>query len=82
MGRISYSLYIVHGPMIHTLGYAVFPLFWSVTGREDTWRHAVGFTAAYIVLVAVVVWVADLFWRTVDIPCIRLGKRFERLVCL
>jgi len=29
LGRISYSLYIVHGPMIHTLGYAVFPLFWS-----------------------------------------------------
>jgi peptidoglycan/LPS O-acetylase OafA/YrhL len=82
LGSISYSLYIVHGPLIHTLGYAVFPLFWSITGRDETWRYIVGFTAAYVVLVGVVIWVADVFWRTVDMPCVRLGKRFEKFVCV
>ncbi|KAK4455389.1 acyltransferase family-domain-containing protein [Podospora aff. communis PSN243] len=82
LGRISYSLYIVHGPLIHTLGYAVFPLFWSITGREETWRYVVGFAAAYVVLVGTVVLVADVFWRAVDMPCVRLGKRFEKSVCL
>lgn len=82
LGRISYSLYIVHGPLIHTLGYAVFPLFWSIAGREETWRYVVGFAAAYVVVVGAVVWLADVFWRMVDIPCVRLGKRVEKYVCL
>ncbi|KAK9415504.1 hypothetical protein SUNI508_10344 [Seiridium unicorne] len=37
LGRVSYSIYIVHGPLIHTVGYAVFPFFWSITGMEQTW---------------------------------------------
>ncbi|KXX81086.1 hypothetical protein MMYC01_202793 [Madurella mycetomatis] len=82
LGCISYSLYIVHGPLIHTLGYAVFPLFLSIAGREETWRYVVGFMAAYIVVVGAAVWLADIFWRMVDIPCVRLGKGFEKYVCL
>ncbi|KAI8627969.1 acyltransferase 3 [Xylariaceae sp. FL1651] len=66
--RISHSIYIVHGPLIHTVGYAIFPFFWYVTGL----------VAAYLVVVAIVIWVADVFWRAVDKPCLRSAKSLQR----
>ena len=77
LGRMSYSLYIVHGPLIHTVGYVVFPFFWKITGREETWRYVTGFMAAYFVLVSMIVLVADLFWRVVDQQCIKITKSFQ-----
>lgn len=77
LGRISYSIYIVHGPLIHTVGYAVFPFFWSIIGMEQTWRYVTGFVVAYLVLVAIVVWVSDVFWRAVDRPCLNLAKALQ-----
>jgi peptidoglycan/LPS O-acetylase OafA/YrhL len=74
LGRISYSLYIVHGPLIHTAGYALFPFFWMVSGRDETWRYVSGFVIAYLALACVTVYVADRFWVLVDIPFVRLAK--------
>lgn len=77
LGRISYSLYIVHGPLIHTVGYLVFPVFLTVSGTNETWRYFAGFLMAYLLLVMAVVWVADVFWRAVDEPCVQLAKRIK-----
>ncbi|GAW23812.1 hypothetical protein ANO14919_133890 [Xylariales sp. No.14919] len=82
LGRISYSLYILHGPMIHVVGYAIFPFFWTLTGREETWRYILGFLAAYTVFVGIIVWVADVFCRAVDEPCVRLARKIEQVVLL
>ena len=81
-GNVSYSLYIVHGPLIHTVGYALFPFFWTMTGTEDTWRYVVGFVAAYMTLVMIIVWVADLFWRLVDRPSTRVAGKLQRIMTL
>ncbi|CRL24207.1 Acyltransferase 3 [Penicillium camemberti] len=35
LGRVSYSLCLVHGPVMHGLGYRVFPLIWA--WRWDGW---------------------------------------------
>jgi peptidoglycan/LPS O-acetylase OafA/YrhL len=34
LGRISYSLYLVHGPVMHGVRYRVFPLIWAAVGRD------------------------------------------------
>lgn len=74
LGRISYSLYIVHGPLIHTIGYWLFPTMWNLTGHEEPWRYVIGFLAAYATFLAVAVIVADLFWRAIDAPSVRFAK--------
>lgn len=82
LGRISYSLYLIHGPLMHTLGYALFPLFWQITGVEETWRYVTGFAAAYLVFIVVAIWTADLVCRTIDEPCVRLAKIIQKQISL
>lgn len=80
LGKISFSLYIVHGPLVHTVGYAVFPFFWKFSGTQDVWRYVVGFAAGYVVLVTVVVWFADVFWRLIDLPSTSIAVAAQRLL--
>lgn len=80
LGKISFSLYIVHGPLVHTVGYAVFPFFWKISGTEDVWRYVVGFVAGYVVLVTVVIWVADVFWRLIDLPSTSIAVTAQQLL--
>ena len=80
LGRISYSLYIVHGPLIHTAGYTLFPLFWTVSGQDEAWRYFAGFAVAYLVLVCITIYVADRFCELVDMPFVRLARAFRDLV--
>lgn len=80
LGRISYSLYITHGPLIHTAGYTLFPLFWTVSGQDEPWRYFAGFAVAYLVLVCITVYMADRFCELVDMPFVRLARVFRDLV--
>jgi peptidoglycan/LPS O-acetylase OafA/YrhL len=76
LGRISYAIYLMHGPVIHTIGYAIERWAWGVTGIEG-WRYNAGFILASVFVVPSVVWAADLFWRSVDAPVVRFAKWFE-----
>jgi peptidoglycan/LPS O-acetylase OafA/YrhL len=76
LGRISYAIYLMHGPVIHTIGYATERWAWGVTGIEG-WRYNAGFTLASVFVVPSVIWAADLFWRSVDAPVVRFAKWFE-----
>lgn len=80
LGRISYSLYIVHGPLTHMIGYPLFKALWTVTGVDKVWRYVVGFLGAYFVLLVIIVCVADLFWRGIDMSFVRAARRFEKLI--
>lgn len=77
LGRISYSLYLVHGPVIHSFGYLLFPWMLRLVGRETTLRYCIGFGLAYTLLLVVVVWVADVFWRGVDMKSVRFAAWLE-----
>ncbi|PYH77579.1 hypothetical protein BO82DRAFT_377888 [Aspergillus uvarum CBS 121591] len=78
LGWISYSIYIVHGPLMHGLGYRLFPLMWQITGHEATGPYLMGFLLAWSVLLFVVFWVADRFAVAVDDNCVRIGKWLEK----
>ena len=74
LGKISYSLYIVHGPVIHSFGYLCFNYMWTRTGKEVVWRYCVGFGCGYFVTVIAIIWVADITWRGIDTRCVKLAR--------
>ncbi|KAK3327828.1 acyltransferase [Cercophora scortea] len=75
-GRISYAIYLMHGPVMHTVGYAIERKVWSYTGIEGS-AYNWGFVLASAFVVPVVVWVSDVFWRLVDAPVVRFSKWLE-----
>jgi hypothetical protein len=79
-GKISFSLYLVHGPIVHMLGFWLVPRCWEWTGKDSMLRKEIGFGIAFVFVTCVVVWTADIFWRLVDDKCVSLAKRIERLV--
>ncbi|KAK3945946.1 acyltransferase family-domain-containing protein [Diplogelasinospora grovesii] len=78
LGKISYSLYLVHGPVLHTVGYATERWVWTnITGIETEPAYNAGFALAAVVIVPMVIWAADVFWRAVDAPVVRFAKWVE-----
>ncbi|THY04144.1 hypothetical protein D6D03_03873 [Aureobasidium pullulans] len=46
LGKISFSLYLVHGFMIHTLYYSLLPVVWNIFGSETHLQKEVSFGVA------------------------------------
>lgn len=76
LGRISYAIYLMHGPVMHTVGYALEKWAWGITGTEGKW-YTIGFALAAVFVIPSVVWAADIFWRAVDAPTVRVAKWLE-----
>jgi peptidoglycan/LPS O-acetylase OafA/YrhL len=77
LGRISFSLYIMHGPVTHSIGYAVMDLFYGSFGWETALSKAGGFGAAGLITLMVTIWSADMFMRAVDTPSVKFAKWLE-----
>jgi peptidoglycan/LPS O-acetylase OafA/YrhL len=78
LGQISYAFYIVHGPILHSFGYNLILTCWEFTGKETTKGFASGLALAVLVIFPVAIWMADVFWRAVDGPCVELAKWIEK----
>lgn len=82
LGKISYGLYLMHGPVIHTLGYALeMSTFKPVFGftRDDVYStlfNTVFVLEALLILFACVC-AGDVFYRAVDIPAVRFARWVE-----
>lgn len=76
LGKISYAIYLMHGPVMHTVGYSFEKWAWGITGTEDHW-YTIGFALAAVFVIPSVVWAADVFWRAIDAPTVRLAKWLE-----
>ena len=76
LGLISYSIYLIHAPIIYALG----PLYWRLFRGEPGGVAYIGATA---VSVAVILPLAFLLNRYVESPCDRFRKRLvDRLAGL
>ena len=75
-GKISYAIYLMHGPVIHTAGYAIEGWAWGLTGTEGR-AYEAGFALAAVFVVPIVIWVSDVFWRAVDAPIVKFAKWLE-----
>ncbi|KAJ5579850.1 uncharacterized protein N7459_005835 [Penicillium hispanicum] len=77
LGKISYSFYIVHGPILHSLGYSIMPTIWSMTGKETNTQYCLGFLIGWLICLPIALWAADVFWRAVDIPSVKFTRSLE-----
>ncbi|KAH5252209.1 hypothetical protein HBI72_147920 [Parastagonospora nodorum] len=77
LGDISFPLYIVHGPLNHMIGLSLVQTIWKITGSESLVGYETGVFLSFCIMVVVVVWVAELFTRTVDELCVRLGRALQ-----
>ncbi|KAI2472119.1 acyltransferase family-domain-containing protein [Annulohypoxylon bovei var. microspora] len=71
LGRISYSLYLVHLVILHTLGFRIGKIFVELIGSDTGWGYFIAILATSISFWFVTIWVADLGWRFVDAKVVR-----------
>ncbi|KAF7511577.1 hypothetical protein GJ744_004165 [Endocarpon pusillum] len=78
LGKISYSLYIVHGNVRRTLTYTMMPTLLALTnGKESKLGFAITILVSIMFTYPLTFFLADLFWRAVDIPSIKFAKWLE-----
>jgi peptidoglycan/LPS O-acetylase OafA/YrhL len=67
LGKISFALYIVHGPVLYTLGLKMMPAPYEGWADGEGWMgYALLAVGAWMLDLVVAVWAADVFWREVD----------------
>ena len=81
-GRISFSLYLIHGGLMGIFSNRIFNWVWSLTGRDSLLAHCAGFGIAYGLFFALAIWVADIFWRVVNVRSVRFARWLERYVTI
>jgi hypothetical protein len=74
LGKISFSLYLIHGSVIHTLGYSLLEISWSIIGED---RKETCFVLVAACVTVVCIWWADIFMRLVDIPSVTFARWLE-----
>ncbi|KAK5999472.1 hypothetical protein QM012_005473 [Aureobasidium pullulans] len=77
LGKISFSLYIVHGVVMFTIGFALMNTFDGFFGREDGITRAIGFGVGSGATLFFTVWLADVFTRAVDEPSVKFARWVE-----
>ena len=77
LGRISFSLYLIHSIVIHVLALWLIPLMWQMTGNDTILGFELGFFLASLIHVPVTLVVADIFSRVFDDTSIRFAKWLE-----
>ena len=77
LGKISFSLYIVHGAVTHVIGYPLMNILDGMIGRDDAFNRAVGFSVGSGATLFFTVWLADLFTRAVDEPSVKFARWVE-----
>lgn len=77
LGNISFAFYVVHGPVLHCLGYSIMPNIWKLTGKETNFQYCLGFLIGWLICLPVAIWLGDVFWRAVDIPSVKFARSLE-----
>ncbi|GAM85280.1 hypothetical protein ANO11243_032840 [Dothideomycetidae sp. 11243] len=77
LGRISFALYIVHGPILRGLGYSTAIVAWSVVGNDSAARYNAGVAITAAVVFPTVFALAHLFTFFVDEPLVRFARALD-----
>jgi peptidoglycan/LPS O-acetylase OafA/YrhL len=79
LGDISYSIYILHGYFPSTWRLRIVDITsWVVGGRINATRGLISMTMELIILLALNLWISDLFMRVIDRKSVRFARWFER----
>ncbi|KEF55811.1 uncharacterized protein A1O9_08562 [Exophiala aquamarina CBS 119918] len=77
LGEISYSVYIVHGPILHSVGVLAISYCWKHAGRSSLTQKYVSFALAAFTVTPVLFYAAHCFKKLVDVPCGRFTRWLE-----
>lgn len=77
LGKISYAFYIVHGPILHSLGYSLMPNIWNIVGKETDFQYCLGFLIGWLICLPISIWAGDVYWRAFDIPSVKFARWLE-----
>lgn len=78
LGKISFPLYIIHGPIIHTFGYFVMDKIWKTMGIHDSDKNLEkGFLLAALSIGIITLWLSTIFYKVVDTRCVRFARWLE-----
>lgn len=72
LGKVSFSFYLVHGPVLHSLGFWIMPRLFEQFGRP------VGYVMGWCMLLSVTLWLVSWWYRKVDTWSMTVGRRVER----
>ncbi|KAM0275060.1 hypothetical protein ACHAQH_007621 [Verticillium albo-atrum] len=80
LGKISFALYLCHGPVMRVLAGRCMRLTWGLLGGPDgagAVRQMLAWALGIIAMGIPVVWARDIFWRSVDVKSVEFAKWFE-----
>jgi peptidoglycan/LPS O-acetylase OafA/YrhL len=78
LGRISYALYLVHGPMLHTGGYSWIVKLQSILSGSMPLSAEFGWAIGFLSLLPITIWISDRFWWFVDLPSCNLSRSAQK----
>ncbi|KAG9670004.1 hypothetical protein KCU87_g7439, partial [Aureobasidium melanogenum] len=78
LGYISYSMYLVHGLVLNTVGYGVINIANGAIGADHTANKAIGFGMGLTASILTTIWLADFFTRAVDEPLVKFAEMVEQ----
>ena len=76
LGKVSFSFYLIHGPVLHSLGFWIMPRLFEQFGRP------VGYVMGWFMLLSVTLWLVSWWHRKVDVWSVTVGRRVERALVL
>jgi UDP-sugar transporter A1/2/3 len=84
LGRISFSIYLIHPVLLAIMGNKMEKWGWSVTGTDNrNWEYTMGFWLGYLPTFLVIVWVSDLWTKGIDENCVKFTKYgYSKLMAL
>ncbi|KAI0508437.1 acyltransferase 3 [Xylaria bambusicola] len=74
LGRISFSFYLMHGPVLHSLGFWIMPRLFERLGRQN------GYVVGYITLLSVSLYLSNWWCKHIDRWSTTVGKRVEQML--
>ncbi|KAG6131000.1 hypothetical protein E4U24_002518 [Claviceps purpurea] len=72
LGKMSFSIYLVHGPLLHSLGFWIMPRLFERFGRTG------GYLVGWAGLFSTTMYLAQWWYQKVDVWSTTVGKRLEK----
>lgn len=77
-GKVMFAFYLVHGTVLHAIGYAVPWWTWNlIGGNAGNVQWFIGIFAGWSFSLALSFWAADIFHREVESRCVSVTKWIE-----
>jgi peptidoglycan/LPS O-acetylase OafA/YrhL len=81
LGRISFSLYLMHGLVIRTMGHRLILEGWNHFNEDaHTERMFLNVMVFVFAILPSTIWLSDIFWRGVEAPATNFVRYLEGLV--